>query len=252
MNVDILKIDCKKDIPLTKRKTDFYCCKFSFNPETNKYDKFILNELKKKGKELADLVNHGAANDSAKNRNYTRVLTNSVAGMIAEYLWKTYLNLSNIDHLVTETELDDLANQIDLKTIKNEVTIEVRSSFPRNGLVFAICNPEYQFDIIGPYSNNYKSGEQTKDIYCRTLFPFDFNEFNQRIDKNNFEVFLTGGATKEMFLNDKITKEKSFIPDDEVSIERLSSKSDYLVIPFEYALDSIEIFKKIKEANNED
>ena len=85
-------------------------------------------------------------------------------------------------YMVTDTEkmeaildnpyilFDDASRQIDLKVISNNKKIEVRSSFPRNGIEFAICHPSYEFDVIGPYSNNYKPGEIQKDYYVRTLF----------------------------------------------------------------------------------
>jgi hypothetical protein len=61
------------------------------------------------------------------------------------------------------------SSQIDLETIKTKKTIEVRSSFPRNGVEFAICSPKYEFDILGPYKNHYKSDEPQKDIYLSML-----------------------------------------------------------------------------------
>jgi len=246
MVFDIEKLKCSDFFNDTKRKKDFYCCKIVFAPKTNSYDRHILNRLIKRGTGLAKKVNPGAANDASISRDYDRILINSIAGLTAEYLWKAFLNLTSIDTIVIETEMVDIAKQIDLITIKNNLTIEVRSSFPRNGISFAICHPKYQFDIIGPYSNDYKPNEIQKNFYARTLFPFDFSEFNKLIKEDDFTVYLTGGATWEMFEDNKITKKKSLIPEDEITIDRLSTKSEYLVIPFSNALDSIELFNKIK------
>lgn len=247
MRVDIANIRCTNYDKDSNRKKDFYCCKIVLSPKSNMYDRHLLKELSDRGITLSKKVNPGAANNANLKRDYNRILINSISGIIAEYLWKTFLNLTSIESIVTETIMIDASNQIDLKTIKNELTIEVRSSFPRNGLQFALCHPTYQFDIIGPYSNGYKPNEIQKNFYARTLFPFDFNEFNNRIKEDNFCIFLTGGATWDMFQNSKITIKKSFIPEDEISIKRLNTKSEYLVIPFSYALDTIELFKKIKE-----
>jgi len=246
MIFEIEKLKCTEFFPTTKRNKDFYCCKVVLSPKSNNYDRFILQQLIKKGTFLANRVNPGAANDAGLKRDYNRILINSIAGLTAEYLWKAFLNLTNIDSLVIETEMEDVAQQIDLKTIENGLTIEVRSSFPRNGLSFAICHPEYQFDIIGPYSNGYKPNEVQKNFYARTLYPFDFNQFNDKVENDNFIVYLTGGATWKMFENEHITVKKTFIPEDEITIDRLNTKSEYLVIPFCDALDSIDLFKKIK------
>ncbi len=248
MNISIKKLDCKKYKSTTKRKKDFYYCQFEFSPKTENYDRFILHQLIEKGTDLAHKVNPDAANNSTEKRNFERILINAIAGLLAEYLWKFFLNLSNIDNLVRETQMTDKAKQIDLQTIKKNQSIEVRSSFPRNGLNFAICDPNYQFDIIGPYSNKYKPNEIQKNFYARTLYPFDFKEFNTRIKKNNFKIYLCGGATWKMIENKSITLQKSFIPEDETTISRLKTKSNFLVIPFAYALDSIELFKEIKKS----
>jgi len=246
MKIDIEKLKCLDYHKNSNRKSDFYCCKIELSPRANSYDRLILKELIFRGTALSKQVNPGAANDANLERDYNRILVNSVSGVIAEYLWKVFLNLTSIENIVSETIMLDKTNQIDLITIKDESTIEVRSSFPRNGLLFAICDPQHQFDIIGPYSNGYKPNEIQKNFYARTLFPFDYNEFNKRITENNFCVYLTGGATWKMFQDTNITLKKSFIPEDEISIERLNTKSEYLVIPFSAALDTIELFKKIK------
>lgn len=247
MKIDIENIKCLEYSQDSNRKNDFYCCKIELSPKANNYDRYIIKELIERGTELSTKVNPGAANDANLKRDYDRILINSISGVIAEYLWKSFLNLTSIENIVSETIMVNISNQIDLKTIKNDLTIEVRSSFPRNGILFSICHPQYQFDIIGPYSNGYKPNEIQKNYYARTLFPFNFNEFHSRIKEDNFCVYLTGGATWEMFENKDITVKKSFIPEDEISIERLNTKSEYLVIPFSNALDTIELFKKIRE-----
>lgn len=228
---------------------DFYYCLCSFDFKSNPYDRYLLTEIEKKGIALSTMVNPGAANDSSLARSYRRICINAVAGVLAEYLWRTYLNLTRCsDNLVYSPAMDLKSEQIDLKTIEKQLTIEVRSSFPRNGIGFAICNPVHQFDIIGPYSNSYKPGEIQKDFYVRTLYPFDFNEFSSRLRRDNLKVYLTGGATWKMFSNPGIAFKKSFIPKDEISIDRLSLKSEYMVIPFSRALDTVEIFREIQEA----
>lgn len=142
----------------------------------------------------------------------------------------------------------DFFNQIDLRITSNLKTVEIRSSFPRNGIEFAICHATYEFDIIGPYNNTYKPGEIQKDFYIRTLFPFDSALIIEKIQQNNFGVYLTGGATWAMMSDDNIAIVKDFIPDGEINPDRLSSKSSYRVVPFSRSLDTLQISKLIRTA----
>lgn len=248
MNFEVKKLVCQNFFKDTNRTKDFFYGKIALSYSKNPYDRHIIEKLCKKGNELAEQVNPGAANDSKRKREYIRIRANATAGLIAEYLWKAYLNLTNIDTLVTETPMDDAGNQIDLKTTAKDYSIEVRSSFPRNGLEFALCHSKYHFDIIGPYSNAYKPSEVQKNFYARTLFAVDYENFHSCLKEDNFTVYLTGGATWEMFQNTQIVKKKSFIPEDEINIERLASQSEYFVIPYSHALDTIELYKEIEKS----
>src|SRR5690606_35110536 len=131
---------------------------------------------------------------------------------------KNFLNTVSLTSVVKETDYTAPNNQIDLKTLHSDKTIEVRSSFPRNGVAFAICSQNHEFDILGPYQNSYKPEEIQKDFYLRTLYhvpnPASFLEYYK---KDGFTVYLTGGATWEMMADDTIAIEKNLIPDDEVS-----------------------------------
>ena len=98
-----------------------------------------------------------------------RILADCIAGVVSEYFWKLYLNSRRV---VSETEFDDASRQIDLKVISNNKKNRSKISFPRNGIEFAICHPFYEFDVIGPYSNNYKPGEIQKDYYVRNFVSF--------------------------------------------------------------------------------
>ena len=144
--------------------------------------------------------------------------------------------------------MQDASTQIDLAVISNNKKIEVRSSFPRNGISFAVCSRGYEFDIIGPYSNGYKPGEIQKDYYIRVLFHLQNpTDLLGKAKTNGFEVYLTGGATWQMMSNSQIAIEKSFIPDDEISIDRIAARTTYRVVPFSRALDTVEIYNLITE-----
>lgn len=193
---------------------------------------------------MAKKVNPNAANNSYQSRNFERIKNNCIAGLLAEYAWRHYLNQNNV--VVEETVMQDVAKQIDLKIKSNDKTIEVRSSFPRNGVNFAVCSSRYQFDVIGPYSNGYKPSEIQKDYYVRVLYPFESKDLVTKMKSTNFNFYRTGGVNWQMVSNDTIAIEKDFIPYDEINIDKISQKTKYRVVPFSNALDTIMIAEMIR------
>jgi hypothetical protein len=265
MKYKILSIECEREFPDSKRLNNFQIVVFTFDYESVPEDKILIDSLVEKGVTLANKVNPGSANDGTRKRDFERIKNNCVAGILAEYCWKFYLNDSNLIIRVSETPFEYASNQIDLQIIKVKKSIEVRSSFPRNGIPFALCHPYKEFDVIGPYATDYKPGEIKKDFYVRTLFHLkkvgEFKGYGDKmipiiekimdkIYKSNFEVSLTGGADWEMMSNDEIAKNKNFIPEDELSIDRSKTASDYRVIPFSKAMDTVEIYEIIKTLSN--
>lgn len=244
MEIETLIINCSEKYPTSCRKKPFNVVAYHLNYLSNPEDKELIDLLIAKAEDLASKVNPGAANDSSHKRTNNRILANCIAGVVSEYFWKHYLNSD--DEIVSETEFDDAAKQIDLRVISNDKKIEVRSSFPRRGIEFAICHPQYQFDILGPYSNGYKPGEIQKDYYVRTLFHLiDPVDIIDRIKQDNFTVYLTGGATWGMMVNDKYSKNKDLVPENEwFNVEETTT---YRVVPFSNAADSAQIKRAITE-----
>lgn len=239
-------IECNKAYADTNRKEIFNIVEYSFNYKSEAADKAILDELIKKGLALAAKVNPGAANNATKNRKFERIQNNCVAGLVAEYCWLDYLNDGGKTIRVAETAFESASNQIDLRIVKNNKSIEVRSSFPRAAIPFVLCHKKYEFDVIGPYKNNYKPDEIQKDYYVRTLFRMDSPlELLTKIKQDGFTANLTGGATWAMMANNALAKEKNFVPDDELSVDRVETASTYRVVPFSNALDTVEIYKLI-------
>lgn len=240
------QIICQNNLSYTNsnRKIPFNLVKIVFYYQSNRNDAFLLNELIETGSDLATKVNSGAANNAALSRNYERIKNNCIAGVLAEYAWRSYLNKDR--EIVAETSFESVNNQIDLKIISNAKTIEVRSSFPRNGIEFAICSFKYEFDIIGPYNNNYKPTEIQKDFYIRTLFPFESHLIIEKIKLDGFAIYLTGGATWAMMADNNTAIIKDFIPEDEIDANRLKGKSSYRVVPFSKSLDTLQIAELIK------
>ena len=64
--------------------------------------------------------------------------------------------------------------------------------------------------MIGPYSNNYKPGEIQKDYYVRTLFHlYNPTDIISMISADSFKVYLTGGATWDMMIDNDYSKNKT-------------------------------------------
>ena len=244
MEFSTYTLRCEEEFKGTKRENKFRLIKVSLDRNKDPLDVIILNRFIKFGNNLSKDVNSTSANKSDSRRNSNTVLANCIAGLLAEFFWKTVVNLFHKDLLVSETEYESSENQIDLISIKKNLKLEVRSSFPRNGIGFAICHPSHQFDILGPYNNSYKPSEPEKDIYLRTLFHVDsHDDFLNRVNNTGIDIYLTGGATWEMMFNDKISLVKTLAPEDSVS----NISSDYRVVPFQHALDTFDIIKKIVE-----
>lgn len=227
-------IQCGDHFSSTCRRTPFGVMDYTLNYHSCLEDKELIDSLLEKACLLAREVNPGAANDSVHQRTANEILANCIAGVVSEYFWILYINTEN--EVVSETDFEGSAGQIDLKVVATGKKIEVRSSFPRNGLEFALCHPVYQFDILGPYSNSYKPDEIQKDYYVRTLFHLaPPTEILRKIKKDNFHVYLTGGATWNMMIDNRYSRNKSLIPEDDLHVEKATL---YRVVPFSNALDT--------------
>lgn len=241
MNFKTYYLDCKKEFYKTCRLKPFAIAEYTIDyslPE----DKILIDQLLSEAQTLADKVFPGAANDSVHARNKERIYANCIAGVVSEYCWKHFLNYQK--ECVKSTPFESASNQIDLEIIANRKKIEVRSSFPRNGVAFAVCHPVKEFDILGPYSNSYKPGEVHKDYFIRTLFPMQHpSDILTQIMSGSFTLYLTGGATYDMMFDNRYSKDKDFIPEDNFTIQMRTS---YRVVPFHNALDCAEINHLIK------
>jgi len=236
------EIICSHYDPKTLRLKPFNIVEYVFYYQSSADDKLLLDELIGKGYDLATKVNPGAANDSARRRTFEIIISNCVAGLIAEFCWQHFLNDGGSQIRVTSVPFETANFQIDLRTIKNSKTIEVRSSFPRAPIEKVICNRDCQFDVIGPYKNSYKPDEIQKDFYVRALFRMDNpRQVLTNVKTDNFVAYLTGGATWAMIADDAIAIEKALTPSDEISEKKIYSRSTYRVVPFCYALDTLEI-----------
>lgn len=180
--------------------------------------------------ELMKSVNPHKANDSTSERDKQRLITDALGGILAEYGWYYYINRVFGD-IVNFTPFLSSIGQIDLK-LSNEKTIEVRSSFPRNGVKFAICCERYNFKNICKYENLYKPEEANKDFFACTLFE---TQKEKMMDDKTLEIvfYLIGGSTKEMMNNDTIAYNADLVAEDDL----VQQKTNYRVIKLKDALD---------------
>lgn len=212
--------------------TKFECVEYSFEPI--KTDRAFLDSLIADGQKLAAHVNPTLARDSSQTRAYYTIVDNCIAGVIAEYCWRDWLNKSATKFgakVVATTKLfDSIDKHVDIEMRYSDggtKTVEVRSSFPYKGLQEAVCR---NFDIIGWYVNRVKRLEIRKDYYARTLYPFLARLFKERIQVGPFSAFLTGGASKNLLETSTDSRDKAFVPYDDVDSERSSENATYRVV----------------------
>lgn len=193
-------------------------------------------------------LNRGQANTS-KLRELSTVEIDNLSGLIAENACDTILRWCFGEDNIIKPQSDSSFNQIDIK-LSTGKTIEVRSSCVRNGIGFAVfakdkSGKQQYFDVIGPYSNDYKPGETLKDYYMRVLYWCDKSDFMSLLDKQYITLYITGGATKSMMLDKNIYQDKHLIP----SGGQVQVESDYRVIPLGRSLDAKDFFELIAKEN---
>ena len=213
-------------------KKNFVCLEVEISTESNWY-KSVFSEAKK----IESKLNKGQANTS-EERSEDIVEIDNLAGVIAEYACFAVLRYYFKD-AVEKPSSDKPVNQIDIMFSGIKKTVEVRSSFVKNGIDFALFNrpndkdKEQYFDVIGPYSNGYKPGEIIKDYYMRVLYEGKKEEFKDVIDQKKIRLYITGGVTADMIENKSISQVKHLKPKGgEVKLE-----SDYIVVPMGESLE---------------
>ena len=127
-----------------------------------------------------------------------------------------------------------------------DYTIEVRSSFVRNGIDFALFgrdkndNGDSYFDVLGPYHNSYKPCEIYKDYYMRVFYEGEKKDF-MKGNSGYIYLYITGGATKEMMKNKRVSKIKHLLPGNTGA----DVESDYMVVPMSRSLDIQQFLNQI-------
>jgi len=197
----------------------------------------VYNELLAKAEELARLVNAGAANNAEQDRNLRRRLNDSFGGLLAEHGWEKFIN-SKFGNIASPTPFTNASTQIDIQLTNGE-RIEVRSSFPRKGVKFGLCNNYANFKNIGPYSNSVKPGEIQKNLYLAVLFDTQKADL---LDAESITFSLVGGSTWNMMVD--IGTNVSLTPFDDDSFAVLST---YRVVFLKDALDAEQIIDAVAD-----
>jgi hypothetical protein len=193
------------------------------------------NDLFARAQQLAQLVNAGAANHAEVERNLRRRLIDSFGGLLAEYGWEKFIN-SKFGTIASPTPFTDASTQIDIQLTDGQ-RIEVRSSFPRNGVKFALCNNYANFKNIGPYSNSIKPGEVQKNLYLAVLFDTQKQDL---LDADSISLSLVGGSTWKMMV--EIGQNVTLVPFDDDSF---AVRSSYRVVYLKDALDAAQVIDAI-------
>jgi hypothetical protein len=236
-----------KEHQIRCRSKIFSSIEFTF---TNDDDKKILEDLVNEGKILAENVNPSLARDSSYKRDYDIKIKDCIGGVVAEYCWRTWLNTyfksNELDCQAKKTLFETTKNQIDIKIVNKSgggKTIEVRSSFANNGVDAAVCR---NFKTLGPYYNNVKTIEYTKDYHVMVVYSFSKKDLMAELQSGAFKVYLVGGATKEMLKTSPNACDCELIPYDDISYKNSSEKAIYRVInPIINSYNTFEISKLI-------
>jgi hypothetical protein len=225
---------------------NFICTEFIFNYRSDTHDATLLKHLIKRGIKLAAVVNPTLARNASRRRTFQTVRRNCIAGVIAEYSWRYWLNSEAIKQGLKVSAkckvFQSVDKHIDISVMYpggTSKTVEVRSSFPYTGLQNAICRV---FDIVGWYVNPVKTKEIKKDYYARVLYPFNSKELRSKLMSDSFSVFLAGGATRSLLEQSPYSKDKNFIPYDDVDSMLSTELGTYRVIePIVNAYDTPKI-----------
>ena len=201
-------------------------------------------KIKQDAEELSKRANKKGAN-SGKKRSDKVVENDAYTGVLAEFATVYYLKSLNFG-IVFRPDVTNLSNQIDIEWQFNEKlskTIEVRSSFVKNGLnfgLFVIDNRTNQpyFDIIGPYyQKKYKTDyEPMKDLYARVLFEKTKYDVKNRFMEKDEPFYLIGFLSGKKLI--ELNYHKSLTEKDATNLV----SGDYHVAPINLIWD-IEEFR---------
>lgn len=225
--------DCYEGYSNVNRK--YTICEFNFSD----FDKELQTKLIVEADILAQKANPDAANNG-KLRTLIQRTNDAYDGLLAEYAVEKLLN-SFITNSATRPTVTTTLNQVDIvwqnPSMHASYNREVRSSFVKNGLPFALfATNEYDnstyFNVLGPYfQKNYKIDyESTKDLYFRVLFTDKKMDVVNRFIKKDEPFYIIGAMGGKKII--KFNKHKSLTPGSAVQ-KHSNFTGDYFVCPLD-------------------
>lgn len=233
-----------KEIVLTKESFNGYTtisrqyiiCEINYSYFTDNEKKEILDDANN----IIKNAHAGTANSNI-NRNPKTKENDAFAGILAEFAIMKFLN-TLIPNSACRPPVTSTKNQIDIfwKYQNTTYSLEVRSSFVKNGIPFALyaidrSNKEPYFDILGPYYQEYKTTyDSQKDVYARVLFTGNKYNVKERFLKNDENFYIIGFMEGEKLIN--LNKHKNL--KGNTTFSKLGSKfGDYRVAPIDKITD---------------
>lgn len=214
-------IDCQSPIQLNYIDRSHCLIRCELEKKSSAYQLYLQRAMS-----LAQSVKPKAANASELERHQTRLLQDAFGGILAEQAWLTYLN-ENFGNIASPTPFLSANGQIDI-LLNDGKKIEVRSSFPRNGVKFAVCSQKFNFRIIGTYQNLYKPGETSKDLFVSVLFD---TQKENLLEDDILYFSLIGGATANML------RDKGYTSDLIAEGDMTQVKTSYRLLNIKDAMD---------------
>ena len=226
----------------TVARRQFLCARFDLSRAAHGD---FLNEVLEEAGALQGEVNRNRANGhTARTKQVVGV--DCLAGVLAERLTLHLLNKAFGEPIASRPEAVSSINQIDILSSSRgqKRTMEVRSSFPRNGAAFALFHTDKNgvqyFDVLGPYHNTeYKPEDECmKDYFLRVLFPVDKRDAAAYFRRDHFTAYLTGGATRAMMEDPALYRLKTLAPENMMGEAGPDGgPAQYRVIPLADSLD---------------
>lgn len=212
-------------------RTEYHIVEISYADFSVSQKKELLEEATKL---LVSINPHSANTGEIRS---TKTQENDVyAGLLAEFATMIFLNSKFKDSAIRPISTTGI-NQVDIKWkyLEKEYDLEVRSSFVKNGLEFALFakNPktnESYFDVIGPYyQKKYKTNyESVKDLFFRVLFTGNKYNIYDRFINNNEKFYIIGAMAGKNIIDEN--KHKPLTPSS--SVQKYSQfDGDYYIAP---------------------
>ena len=167
---------------------------------TKNEDSIILNEVIEKAKE--DYKKQNKKAPSGEIRPDDLIYCNNIGGVLAEKVVRLHLQGLIDKHKINARLLpSSFTTHAEHKDIKIEIngrikTIEIRSSF--NYLTSLENVLTWAFSLLGKYTTSYKLEEPDKDFYITIIHRYKNREILSKL-ANSVEVFIIGGASREIF-----------------------------------------------------